>query len=522
MSSVNAEPLADDTRVDIPIAGKGDDRKGDSELLSRLEQATLDARESRLRYQEFFEFSPNGYVVTDHLGVILEANQAAAALLGRGKAFLVDKPLACFLDRESMLAFYQQLARPDAPEREPFSREVRLKCHHDGCRDVLLSATPLCQPEGRSPRFRWLLRDVSQVRLAEQALRSQKHFADSLVEAAEAMILVVNPHGRILRSNPYLQNVSGYEAPDLLDCDWSDLLLEPGERPAARELLGTALRTGSARNDNLTLLTRDGRRRSITWLARVFGAGPEKAVALLGHDTTDLREARDQALRVERLAAVGQTITALAHESRNALQRVQACVSLLNLRLQGQPEALDLLGRLQQARDDLSCLYENVRTFATPVQLDRRLCDVREVWRQAWDDLAAARADKRAELREEVGDVNTWCPADPFHLRQVFRNLLENALSAAAESATITVRCSEADTPGRPALRIAVRDDGPGFTEEQRRRAFEPFFTTKHRGTGLGLAICRHVVEAHGGRIALGDPNVPGAEVIVTLPRSAS
>ena len=67
--------------------------------------------------------------------------------------------------------------------------------------------------------------------------------------------------------------------------------------------------------------------------------------------------------------------------------------------------------------------------------------------------------------------------------------------------------------------RVVVQDNGPGFTAEQRRKLFEPFHTTKVRGTGLGLAICKRVVEAHGGRIEVGEGSAPGAEVIILLPR---
>jgi signal transduction histidine kinase len=101
----------------------------------------------------------------------------------------------------------------------------------------------------------------------------------------------------------------------------------------------------------------------------------------------------------------------------------------------------------------------------------------------------------------------------------VFRNLFENSLAAAAGAVRIDVRCAEATLHGQPALRVAVRDDGPGLTPEQRRRAFEPFYTTKAKGTGLGLAIVRRLVEAHGGRIDLGDAEGPGAELVLVLPR---
>jgi signal transduction histidine kinase len=100
----------------------------------------------------------------------------------------------------------------------------------------------------------------------------------------------------------------------------------------------------------------------------------------------------------------------------------------------------------------------------------------------------------------------------------VFRNILENALAACRDPVEIDVICSASVHNGQPALRVAVRDNGPGLSLEQRQRIFEPFFTTKTKGTGLGMAIARRIVEAHGGQIAVGDPG-RGAEIVITLPR---
>src|SRR5205807_2634196 len=106
-----------------------------------------------------------------------------------------------------------------------------------------------------------------------------------------------------------------------------------------------------------------------------------------------------------------------------------------------------------------------------------------------------------------------------FRLEQVFRNILDNALTACPSPVAVVVRCAEAVHEGRPALRVAVRDNGPGLTAEQRRRIFEPFFTTKTKGTGLGMAIAKRIVDAHGGQLAVGDNPAPGAELVLTLPR---
>jgi two-component system sensor kinase FixL len=102
----------------------------------------------------------------------------------------------------------------------------------------------------------------------------------------------------------------------------------------------------------------------------------------------------------------------------------------------------------------------------------------------------------------------------------VFRNLLDNSFAACAGTVKMTVACQDADLSGRPALRVSVRDNGPGLSQEQRERLFEPFFTTKARGTGLGTTIAKRIIEAHGGRIAAGEA-APGTEILFWLPRDS-
>jgi signal transduction histidine kinase len=232
-----------------------------------------------------------------------------------------------------------------------------------------------------------------------------------------------------------------------------------------------------------------------------------------------LEQAQRRALQAERLAAIGQMVAGLAHESRNALQRSQACLEMLALLVRDRPEALDLIARLQKAQDHLHHLYEDVRSYATPIQLETKPCDLAAIWREAWAHLRSARNDKPAELIELAGTNDLRLIADAFRLEQVFRNVFENALAAGREAVAITVLVEEARLDDRRALRILVRDNGPGIPLDQRAKVFEPFFTTKAKGTGLGMAICRRIIEAHGGLISVGDDPPPGATILFTLPR---
>src|SRR5207302_1301931 len=110
-------------------------------------------------------------------------------------------------------------------------------------------------------------------------------------------------------------------------------------------------------------------------------------VTLLGYDITDLQAAQQRAVQMERLAAIGQTAAGLAHEARNALQRIQSCLSILGLRLQDQPDCQNILARAQKGQDDLSRLFNEVRDYAAPLRLDLQPCDLADVWREAWADL---------------------------------------------------------------------------------------------------------------------------------------
>jgi signal transduction histidine kinase len=235
----------------------------------------------------------------------------------------------------------------------------------------------------------------------------------------------------------------------------------------------------------------------------------------------ELKEAQEKVLQSERLAAIGQMMTGLAHESGNALARSRACLEMLQWEVEDRPEALDLIARIQKAQDHLQQLYEEVRNYAAPLKLEREVWDLAGVWRQAWANLALLRQGRDATLREEAGGLDLQCAVDHFRLEQVFRNVFENALAACPDPVRVVVRCSREDL-GRDAVRVSVQDNGPGLSAEQRQRIFDPFFTTKTKGTGLGMAIAKRIVETHGGRIAVGPGAGGGAEILITLPRESS
>src|SRR5262249_27547783 len=319
-------------------------------------------------------------------------------------------------------------------------------------RDVSLAAAVLPGEDGQPWMVRWMLRDISVARRAERALHAEKSLTDCLVEAAGIIILVVEAGGRILRCNPLLLTGSGYRAHQLQGQDWGEALLATEDREAGRRLLQQVRRTERGRSGILGLESQEGNRRFVAWSARKLG----EMVVLVGHDVTELQEAQRQSLRAERLAAIGQMAAGLAHESRNALQRSQACLSVLELRLKDQPELLGLLARMQKAQDDLRHLFEGVRTYAAAPRLQPQTCDLRRTWREAWENLVGAAGTVSAELHEEAEGIDLVCFADPFYLKNVFRNVLENALACGADPVRIVIRCRPTSLSERDAIQVSV------------------------------------------------------------------
>src|SRR5262249_45837875 len=155
----------------------------------------------------------------------------------------------------------------------------------------------------------------------------------------------------------------------------------------------------------------------------------------------------------------------------------------------------------------LARLFDDVQSYAAPLRLECAPCRLDDVWNEAWVQVRAT-LEKEASLTEAVEDVNLWCTADPFRLGQVFRNIFENAAAACQGPVRIDISCREGNVAGRPAVRVAVRDNGPGLSPEQRQRIFDAFYTTKARGSGLGMAIAKRIMDAHGGQVSIGEAGV--------------
>ncbi|MBV8266282.1 MAG: PAS domain S-box protein, partial [Planctomycetaceae bacterium] len=366
----------------LPVDGRATVCVAITDLTEQKRREELVAAERLAR--SILDQAVDGIVVCNETGIVIRASRMARELCGRNpilRPFATSFPLRFSAGSTSG----QSGAEGDDGQTVSLagvlggatlhSVEVCFR-RRDGTQlDVLLSAGPLRDGRRRIIGCVVTLTDITERKQAAEALRQERDFAESLIETAQAIVVVLDTAGRIVRFNPYLGELAGYQQDEIRGKDWLTTFVPERDRPRRRGILSQIMAGATIRDLVNPIVTKSGRERTISWSSKALkdATGRTIGVLAIGHDITELRAAQQRALQAERLAAIGEMVAGLAHEGRNILHRGQVCLEMLALEVEDRPEALRLIARLQQAQDDLLTLYEDVRGYAAPIHLERRV-----------------------------------------------------------------------------------------------------------------------------------------------------
>jgi two-component system NtrC family sensor kinase len=335
-----------------------------------------------------------------------------------------------------------------------------------------------------------------------------------------------------IAANPYLKLIFGYPS------ETPDASIRPFDQdrfvdPQARNALLERLTTDGAVADYLLRLRRADD--STVWIEVTGQAEPPASdgslrLEALIRDVSERKklddETRDlynQLLQAEKMAALGQTISGVAHELNNPL----ATILSWSERLSQRPALEGSLRRgveiIRGEAERAARIVRNLLTFARKRQTTRSMVDINRVIRET---LSLRAYEQRLNNVSVVSALAAGLPqvfADSHQVQQVLLNLMINAEQAmiGAHGRGVLVIRTWHDAE-REAIVLEINDDGPGIPEDLQPKIFDPFFTTKDvgKGTGLGLTVAYAIVQEHGGRIRLESRAGAGASFYVELPVS--
>lgn len=241
----------------------------------------------------------------------------------------------------------------------------------------------------------------------------------------------------------------------------------------------------------------------------------------LADSNRKLTQAREEARRSERLAALGQLSAGLAHEIRNPLGVIKGSAEMLSQKVQGSsPLAEELAGYISSEVNRLNALVARFLDFARPSRLQLQPVSAPELVDRALESVQAQFPAAGIAVERDYAEGLPEVLADERLCEQVFVNLICNAYEAmnGGGGGKLKLSISPAAVENGPGVTVEVEDSGPGVPGELREQIFNPFFTSKENGVGLGLSIVAKIVDDHRGSIRLKSAPGEGARFQVFLP----
>jgi PAS domain S-box-containing protein len=339
-------------------------------------------------------------------------------------------------------------------------------------------------------------------RVGEHANRRLRLLATACEQAAELIVIVRGT--RILYANDAFCRGVGYSWEELEAVQPGDLVAEES-RP---ELAGfrERIRSEETVQASTVMRRRDGTTFQATWSATPI-MGPDGTIDCVVGVVRDLTEEirlRDQLVRGERLSALGEFVSGMAHEINNPLQSI---IGSLELALDQQDLDPAVRGDIERARSEASRAGRTVRNllrFVRQAPNERVLLDLNEIVKATMSVRSYELEMAGIQIREEYAPMLPLVLANREEIQQVLLNLVMNAQQAMSNPDGTRVLSVRTLMAGLDAV-VEVRDTGPGIPEELAGRIFEPFFTTKSAGAGpgLGLSLSLGIANAHQGQLEL-------------------
>ena len=480
---------------------------GQAELFEMVARA-------KSEWETTFDAMSDGIFIFDRAGHLRRVNRAGAAMEASHPRALLGRK-CCEVLRTST---QESTCVVEKAIKE--GRSVTIEVIPDRLnRPILVSIEPVLNKAGAVTAAVCTARDLSELRKVQAVAREHQSLLTNILESARESIYAVDMDGRFKWCNTATLLALGLRREAFIGRPLLELVYD-GDREAIGQKLQLALK-GEAQTYEMRYFSADGRLR----YARVDNSplvveGRTTGVLGIARDITEQKEERERAARADKLRALGQLASGVAHDFNNSLAAILGRAQLLRRQLRDEALVRNL-EIIQTAAEDAAATVRRIQTFARKstakefevLDVAALLNDAIEITRTRWENEARLRGlDYEVTLNAEPGQFASGSASE---LREVFVNLIVNAVDAMPEGGKLAISSER----NRGRLRLRFADTGTGMPEDVRQKIFDPFFSTKGaHGTGLGLSVSYSIIERHEGTISVTSELNGGTVFIIDLP----
>jgi two-component system NtrC family sensor kinase len=360
--------------------------------------------------------------------------------------------------------------------------------------------------------------DISGIKSFQAELQRERDFSGKILNNTQSLILVADTAGLISYANRRWYDM-GYAQNQVLGRPMEELVA-PSKRDVFNEALAATLSGQLVDNLELQILRGDGRvgQFSVNLSPMRDEMGKANSIVVVMTDITDAATLQSKLMHAEKLAAVGQLVSGVAHEVNNPLTAILGFADLLMENPEVPDSARKDLRVILQEAQRTKQIVQNLLSFARQMPPQRKAVQLNGILRRTVQLRAYDFQSHGVEVIEQLEENLPHVTGDAHQLQQVFLNILNNAHDAVRETGRpARIEITSRRTDGL--VEVSFRDNGMGIGHPE--RIFDPFFTTKEvgKGTGLGLSICYGIVHEHSGEIfCFNNEGGQGATFVVRLP----
>jgi PAS domain S-box-containing protein len=513
----------DGTVVDAGVTGTTMEYRGDTCVvvlardITERKQAQDALLRSEQRFRDIATHLPDWIWEVNQDWIYTYSSVGAEKILGFRADEMIGKPIWQRMPRQDKEAVLKVLVTARRrPAAFKFYESRRL--HRNG-RVVHLesSGVPLLDESGNLIGYRGIHRDVTERKQLEEFSRYKELF-----ESVSDPVFILDFRGRFLEVNDVVVKRFGYTRDALLDMRLKTLVA-PGQRDKLVET-GRNLQKGQSLQFELEMLSSRGEMIPFEFHARPITYKGLGAILSVGRDLS-MRKKLEQALvMTERLTAVGEMASGVAHNFNNLLQMIEGAADAAAAKLSAGKirDVGEAIRKIQEASQRAAEVVKRIKDFtshadddsgckATSFDLSELLQEALELTQPLWKDLPDS---KKYEVNLLAMD-RCFIRGKPSEIYEVIVNLIKNALEAMPEGGTLSISTQMVD--GK--IHFTISDTGNGISDDVQQRIFEPFFTTKGlRSTGLGLSSSYGIIKHHQGDIRVESRVGRGTTFTVILP----